>query len=243
MRQLGQQDIPISDFLPYVLPYVSGCVDIVALSAIQFAIIEFCNDTDWLLFRPKGITVGGSADPYQVALAAAGGQNAPPPYNYEFLPNMPTGYEMVRPLTVFLNGLQLTPINLDTVKEVYGLDWQWVTDYPRFWMQQAQNSVNLVPAPSWNMPEEPLDMILSARPTLGDPMSAMIDQSLLDTWAEVIAYGARAKLHAVPNEPFYNERTSMKFQSMFMVGKGRAKAFRRSGGSPLSMRVRPPKVV
>lgn len=206
-------------FLPEVLPYVPECPEQVAINAIRNACIEFCEKSQYWLYDHDPISGVAGVSTYEL--------------------DLPDYTAPARVLDAWYNNIPLTPRGEDEIKRTYPFDWRQMEGNPVFFIQQVPTEVILVPKPMLAA-SLALKLIVVLKPTRD---SVQIDDEIYDRWAEGIAYGARARLHALPNQPFSDPVAAVKYTSMFETAIGRAKVARNRGLARATQRVRPPRLV
>jgi hypothetical protein len=221
LSAVGTNEVPYTQFLPDVLPYVNGCADLVAVAAIASAVIEFCERTNWLLYEPAGINLTGQTAEYVLSLPTGG------------------AYEVSQIMYLAYDGYELKGLPMEQIAETYGFDWRQVSGIPSCYTQIVNSSVIIAP---WPIVAEPdaVTSIASLRPVRS---ATTVDASLYEKWFEIIAFGARARLHDTPNQPYYNERAAAKFRAYFQTGISRAKMARNQGLTRGPIIARPPRIV
>jgi hypothetical protein len=201
------------DFLPEVMPYVPNCPEIVAVSAIRDAAIEFCRKSLWLIYEHDPINTVANQSAYELSL--------------------PTDTEMAAIWTASLDTIQLAPVG-----EVDASTLSGTTGIPMYITQIDTFNVRLVPTPY--LDGSVLQMFAGIMPTR---TSVTCDDQLSAHWAEQIGYGARARLHDIPGQPFTSPEMAMKYRAMFSNGMGEAKIERNRGLTRATMRVIPPRFI
>lgn len=194
-----------TEFLPEVLPYVRDCPDIAAVNAIRNACIEFCDRSHWLLYHhaPQNVTSGAST--------------------YTLSP--PAGTSVARIVDAWYNGNLLAPIGEDNLKTMYVSDWRYVSGTPAFYTHLDPNQITLSPLPDRTI-SGALKMIVALRPTRA---STSVDDSVYERWAEYIGFGARARLHDINGQPYFDPGMAAKCRAMFDRSVGMATIERNRG--------------
>lgn len=206
-------------FLPEVLPYVPECPEQVAINAVRNACIEFCEKSQYWLYDHDPINGVAHMSTYEL--------------------DLPTCTTAARVMDAWYNNIPLTPRGEDEIKRTYPFDWRELEGNPVFFVQQTQNEVILVPKPLISA-SQALKLIVVLKPTRD---SVDIDDEIYELWAEAIGYGARARLHGLPNQPFSDPLAAVKYTGMFETAIGRAKVARNRGLARATQRVRPPRLV
>lgn len=204
-------------FLTEVLPYVPDCPEIVAVNAIRNACIEFCDKSLYWLYNHDPVTTIDNVATYELEL--------------------PDFTASVAVLDAWHDNLPLVPVGEDTIKKVYPLNWPTLMGAPKYLTQQNPNEVILVPYPQTGIAQG-LNMIMAIKPTRD---SVDIDDSIYENWAEGIGFGARARIHALPNQSFSDPVAAAKYDALFRIEIGKATVTRNRGLSRAVQRVRPPR--
>lgn len=221
LTAIGSNEVPYSQFLPDILPYVNGCAGIMAEAAVAAAVIEFCERTNWLLYEPAEISVVSQTAEYALALPSNG------------------NYEVSQIVHLAYDGYELPGKPLEQIAKMFGFDWRMVSGLPACYTQITNSSVVLVP---WPLDTETgaVTAIASLRPMRS---ATTVDASIYEKWFEIIAFGVRARLHDTPNQPYYNERAAAKFRAYFQTGISRAKMARNQGLTRGPLIGRPPRMI
>lgn len=208
---------PYEAFLPEVLPYAPDCPEIVAVNAIRNACIEFCEESNWLLYEHPEITT----------LAGVG--------SYPLI--VPTGTMSARIYEGWCGNLQLKPVSEEVLKRVYVYDWREMEGGAQFVTMLNPDEAIIVPKPL--IPNvAPLKLIIALKPTRD---SVDVDDRIYQRWAEQIGWGARGRLLEIPNQSFYDPATAMKYKAMFTTAIGQAAVERNRGLTRAPVRARPPR--
>lgn len=213
---MDMSEVSIEDFLPKVLPYVRGCPDNVALEAIRNAIEEFCKRSTIVRMVHEPVTVVTDQAEYPLEI----------PYNYYSVEILEAGC-----------GWQPLPtIDTITAGERFGINWRNQTGPISYITQDDNKSFRLVMTPEREY-VDPIRMTVALAPT---SEATAIRSVVFHQWSEVIAYGARARLHDIPSEQYYDPQQAQKFRMWFDSGCSEAKiAANKSFGKNSSLRVKP----
>lgn len=207
-------------FLPEVMPFFPTLPEIVIVNAIRNAAIEFCDRTDWLVYTPVLQDVIANEDEYDLTL------------------DVPTDTTVARVQAVWVSDLQCQPRSEDELRRIYSLDWRKQYGRPVYYTQYTPETLILVPIASSTL-SQALAMTLILRPTRD---STTCDDTLYQRWVEVIAAGARMRLHEMPGHAYENPQLAEKYRRVFTTGIDRAIVERTRGLSRTNMRVRPPRL-
>jgi len=200
MTQAYGNTVSYDEFLPYVLQYVPGASEMVAIAAIRNACIEFCEKSYiWQeVLEPMDVNVGQS--------------------NYVI--NTPDGTKSVGPIQVYFNTNLLIPKGPDELAEIYRMgDWQQIQGSPQYVTRIIKPEVVLVPQPYVADPAS-LFIRTALAPTKD---SSEIDSEMFEQWAESIAWGARARLLAQPRQDYTDKQGSADALKMFRYEINRAR--------------------
>jgi hypothetical protein len=207
------------EFLPEVLPYVTNVSEIAAVNAIKNASIEFCKQSTLLRDEPDDIALeDGIAD-----------------YDLDY----PLGYNVSEILTASVGSCPLRPGPVELLQQLFGADWRTRSGPPQYYLREEPNVIRLVLKPDGPQTES-LRVVLALQPSRG---STKVDTIIYENWAEAISFGARARLHDTPGQPYYDPQQAVKFRRWFenKIGEARIAAQRGQTRGPLY--VRPPRFV
>lgn len=207
------------NFLPEVLPYARDCPEVVAINAVRNACIDFCDQSLWLLYHHDPIDVVAGESTYEL--------------------DLPDGTTTARILDAWYDSTPLAPIGEDDLKSMFYSDWRDALGEPRFYTHLDPSELVLAPIPQEDA-DEALAMIVALRPTRD---SVEVDDTLYERWAEWIGWGARARLHDIPAQPFTDPAMAMKARQMFQHGIGLAKIERNRGLTRHVAHVKLPRLV
>lgn len=167
---------PVTDFLPRLLPHLPGCVESVASQALVDSAIDFCNTSMVLRERlPESVTVAGEAV-----------------YDPSSLPF----HRVSRITKVWVDEGELSPV----VAQMVGVTPSTLQKPRSFYITRegADVLINLLPVPD---AEYSLQVEVVLRPSRD---ATQLDDGLFDIWMEPIVEGAKARLMAIPDQPFSN---------------------------------------
>lgn len=207
-------------FFPEVLPHFPSIPEIVVVNAIRNACIEFCDRTDWLYYTPDPISLIASEDEYS-------------------LDDVPTDTTVARIESAWASNLPLVPKAEADLRRIFGLDWRKQIGRPQYITQYVPETVVVVPAPMVAIPLG-LELTLVLRPTRA---STTVDDSLFERWAEVIACGAKYRLHETPGHAYESPEAAAKYRGLFIAGCAKAAIERQRGLTRTTLRIRPPRAV
>lgn len=192
-------------FLEDVFPSVQGCPKSMVIHAIRAACIDFCEKT--LIWKQDSIAndvVAGEA-------------------SYSFAP--PAGAKVVRPYRIEIihpdnnNVLELQPMSLETL-ESFDTRWRVKEErVPQAYVLTHDDTVRLIGIPTETI-ENGLLAYVSLKPTR---TAEECPDFLYEDWAETIAAGALAKLHA--NEKVWAQPAMVQhYTKIYRDGVSRARS-------------------
>lgn len=213
-------DVSYDAFLPFVVQYVPGVADPIAVHAIRNAAIEFLDQSGWLLYEHDPITL----------LEGVG--------NYEYEP--PSGNVQARIDSIWVDGRPLQPSTIEQLEHAYSWqDWRDAQGTPLTYTQLAAAEFIVVPKPIVRA-RNAMKIILTLKPTRA---STGIDDTVYEKWAEEIGQGARARLHETPGQQFYDPATALKLRANFLAGIVRAKIDRNRNFNRTNLHVEMPRFI
>lgn len=200
MTQVYGDTVDYDQFLPQVTQYVPDVGEFVAVDAIKNACIEFCERTYFWQYSVPAIT-------------PAIGQNS-------YVMQTPADTKVVGILQAYYNDFLLIPKSPDELARIYRMtDWMTLPGYPQYYTRVKKPEIVLVPSPSV-VDGDTVSIRVALAPTRD---SQEIDSEIYEQWAEVIGWGARARLYSQPKQPYYDKNASMEAQKMFRTGITEAK--------------------
>lgn len=168
-----------TDYLPEILPKVKGCPEQVAVNAVRNALIELCRRAPVWRYEHDPLS----------SMANEG--------VYDFEP--PPGAEVVQVLQAWYDGVPLTPATEDELHVVYA-DFRTVDGTPKYYTQDDETAVILVPRPSAAVVDA-IKMVVQLKPTIA---STSADSRLYNRYREQVAHGALARLYDMDGETWAN---------------------------------------
>lgn len=201
-------------FLPEVLPYVPDCPAIIAINAIRSAAIEFCERS---LAWQEDLEAEDS-------LADTG----------EYVLTVPEETSLAMIMAAWYDRRLMIPKSTEELARLYRTtDWRTIVGMPFYYMRSSSSTMRMIPAPSSSETG-----VIGVRAALAPTRDASgIDTEIYEDYLEAIAMGARARLHAMPGQPFYDMALAMVCRRAFMAGIGEAKIRANKGLSRASVRV------
>lgn len=187
-------------FLPEVMPFVADCPRVIVENAIRHTTIEFCERT--LIWQ---------ANIAAMDLAAGTG---------EYTIAVPTDTTLVEIMGAWYNNVLLIPKDQDGLTRIFRLDdWRTVSGAPRYFTRTSSAVMQLVPTPATAETD-----VVGIRAALAPTRTATgVDSEIYDDFLMVIAAGARAYLHGMHGQTFYDPAMALQLRREFMVGVANAK--------------------
>lgn len=211
--------VTYTQFFSEVVPYVNDVPDLVAENAVRNACIEFCEKSlYWQDTVRSQDLVSGTSD-------------------YTF--TLPADTAVAHVVDAWADSRRLIPASEEMLSNIFMFDWHEREGAPQYYTQITQTGFTVVPTPNYDVTSG-LSVIVALKPTRS---STSTDSVLLDRWAEVIGYGARSRLHAMPNQAFTEPTLAATYRAMFLAGINQARVERNRGLVRTSLRVRNPRFV
>jgi hypothetical protein len=167
----------LSDFMPYVLPYVQGCTYPLAELHIRNICIDFCTHAPIVQERPDPIDVVAGQIEYDIDTAS---------YTAATL-ILEAAYQL-RPLAI----LKVGDINFEQAHQYQG--------EPRALMQSAQPTFTLDHTPAVDAPGA-ITMLVATKPTR---MATNVADLLLNDYGFEIGQGVVGRLMMIPGHEWTN---------------------------------------
>lgn len=211
----------LTEFLPYVLPNVPACPDTLAVQALRSACIEFCR-ASLLVQEVTTDTLVKNIPDYAIEI--------------------PTDHVLVKVMGVWCGDKWLTPTSVENLRSGLALRGSTgsetvTTNPPQTYFQKTPTSeeISVYPVPSDTYAEG-----LAIRSAFAPSRSAtQVADVLYENWAEEIAWGALARLHAVPEQSFYSVPLAESFRQKFAMALRKASNVARAGQVAAASRVQP----
>lgn len=213
--------VNIESFFRYVTPDVMGAPEPAIMTAVQGAIVEFCE---------KSLVLQRDHDP----ITAIAGLT-----DYELDP--PDNHLAVKIMRAWFNGGELEPLAPDEVSNpaIYnrfysGADSMGGT--PRQILQKDERTFSL-----WPTPEKTESNAITLRVALKPRRDAeKVEDVLYEDYAEVISAGAKARLQMSTGQPYFNAQMAGANMAAFQQGLNiaRSRAVHGHGRSNLRVQMR-----
>ena len=172
----------ILDLTPMILPFVRDCSAPAALVAARFACMEFYRTTLWQQEMLEPVDLVATQSIYEI--------ETPP----DTVPSAVMRIELGD------HSRALMPKTKDELDQLYGTRWTTLLGTPVYFTQVSPHDVILVPGPDTSSLGA-MRLLVAVQPT---PDAIEIDDSVFDYYAEVLAYGARARLVETAGQPYYD---------------------------------------
>jgi hypothetical protein len=187
------------EFADYVRPFIPGVPDTALQAAVRSASIEFCDQSMYWIYDHDPITTLADINEYDLDAPCDG------------IP--------ARVLVAFFNDIPLVPKSEDQLVNLFGDNWRDRTGDPRYYLQDRYEDLIVAPCPT-ERTANAITLRIAVKPTQS---STEIDSDVYEQWAEYIGYGARARLHEIPNQMYSDPAMSARCWAMFKYGIGKAK--------------------
>lgn len=207
--------VPYKVFLQEVLPYVPDCPELVAISAIRDACIEFCEKSHFLRAKLECDDIEAGEAEYPLPRCE--------------------GYDIIMVLAAWYKGRTLHVTTIDQLNARYGTDWRGYRGAPVYFVQDRPDTIIFSPTPD-KSEEKAWFVEVALKPTRD---STGVDMRVYERFADVIGYGARAKIHEIPNQPYSDPQAAIRFRTWFDSGCTNARIMTNKGVGRAGHRVRP----
>jgi hypothetical protein len=203
------------------LPSLPGCPDILARQALLDSAIEFCESSGIVRITPDPQSVQAGVTEYDV--------------------EVPTGQKVCSVLKAWYGTKELDPAPHTMMSNVQAYVGSVggvapSSSDPLFFFELSPGVVAIYPAPSISAAAM-LTFRISTKPSR---VATQVDDILLEDWVEGIVYGAKARLHAIPDTNFFSDTHSDFSRSAFRlaVNLARTEALRGRIRGSLNIRAR-----
>lgn len=206
--------VSYEEFFPDVLPYVPDCPDLTAFAAIRDACIEFCERSHYLRQTLERDDIEAGEAEYTLVCTP--------------------GYTVIMALSAVYKKTTLLNTTPEFLENRFGSTWREREGTPKYFLQQRPSSIILTPIPDEDV-FEGWYATVAVKPSHD---STRVDARVLENWHDAIGFGARARIHAIPNQPFTDPGAADKFQSWFAAKCNEARAQMRQGVGRAPLRVK-----
>lgn len=212
--------VPVSEFIPYVLPYAVGCPVPLAQRHVLHACIEFARRS-LVLEEIEQLNSVATKQDYDLGV--------------------PAGCVVTRIKDVMYNGLPLDPTSREMIRYAPALvgansgTAELKSGPPQKFFQKAigEATVSLYPAPD-NSITGGLVVTYWYEPARN---AATVPDVLYNLYLDDIVNGALSRVLATPNQPFSDKKESLDRGSLFSAGIRNAGITARTGQVAVSSRV------
>lgn len=193
-----------SALLPYVLPQVPNCSQLLVEQQVRRAAIVLCDESKILKHEegPLGVTSGTA--------------------EYSFTP--PAQTERVRTEWVTYDDRQLTPTT-ETSIAIDNPQWTTTLGEPAYFMEANPGYIRLWPTPNSTVANI-LRLRYSLRPTLD---STSLSDVVMQDYTQPLVNGALSFLYLMPNQTWTNPDLGMAMNQSFQISILQAKKQARDG--------------
>jgi len=212
--------VEYSAFLPDVLPYVRDCPEFVAINAIRNACIEFCEKSTWWRTTLEDITLVAGQSEYDL--------------------DVEVGSAIAAIISAHIGKQPLRFGTEEKMVETIGPDWRTRQGPIHYIVHDGDfDTIRIAHVPD-SAPDDPLTLHVALRPIKS---SVRVPKELYERWSETIGFGARARLHDTPGQPYSNPEAAREYRKWFESGYGNATIQANRGRSRAPLIVRAPRVV
>jgi hypothetical protein len=196
----------VTDFVPFIVPFVHDCSDVAATVAARFALREFCAKSGWLQYEVDPITIQAGIAEYEI--------ETPEETLCVSIVEAKTG-------TIGVDERDL-PAKTQSELRQFWQDWRTQEGDPLYITQISRDYVRLVPSPTTKLVAG-LRLLICLQPTLD---CLEVDDALYQRYGEEIGFGARARLKEMAGQPYYDPAGAIPLRAQFNSAISMAKAER-----------------
>jgi hypothetical protein len=212
---------PLDVFMPRLVPWVIGCPDPLLRQAIVDAAIEFCEITGVIQTVTTPVISVLNTASYTLSLPAYSDAVTTKTVWYGLNPLSPAAGESIDIVLAYVS-----PVGTNTVPA--GL--------PKSFYETSPGVIGIYPVPdSTNL--NYITAKVALKPTRD---AAQLDDLLYSDWLEAIVFGARKRLHAIPDQAFSSEtkmaEATREFQRFVTKASNMAKHGRVQGSLAVQQR-------
>lgn len=200
---------PLDNFLPRLIPWVTGCPVPLAHQALIRSAAQFCEETNVIRTPVEPIDIVAGEAVYDIDL----------------------GMDL-EPCRIMLAWLGDKPLRLPTADNHLPLNLP--DGEPTHARSTELNTVTLYPTPDDKVTDKLL-LTVATRPKVS---ARQLDDALFDRWSEGIVAGAIEILVSMPGQPFSDMGQATNASGRFWRAVNRARIEARRGSSSATVRVR-----
>lgn len=178
-------------FFPEVLPFLENCPEMAAYNAVRNSVIEFCKQSLYL---------NDDLDPFGVIK----GENT-----YDI--DVPTGYKLSNVIALWFQGAILDKKTEAELRLMYTRDWRSIPGNPRYYTGFDEDSVTFCLCP-----DQTISQAITGRIAY-EPLrsSVKVDERVYERYAELIGWGARARLMSNAEQPYSDAAGAVQMARLF----------------------------
>lgn len=181
-------------WLDDVMPELPGCSQALALYHVKRACFDLMRRG--ALYRKTTGAIDVAANPGDITLPTG---------------ELAADQQLLAIKKAWWQGKQLTPASLDEVEEEFGDAWQTLVGTPTYYLQQARNTVRLVPQLSTSAAAS-LRLSIVYGPS---EAATSVADDVYDRYREPIAFGAKGRLMLMDKKPWSNAEKGAAYMGIF----------------------------
>lgn len=192
--------VPFESFLPYLTQYVPDVPEVVAVSAVRNAAIEFCERTRIWQFDVDAMIAVKDVSTYEIDASA--------------------GVKFVDVMFGYYDDKLLIPKAADELTRLFRWkDWRTMKGEPAYITRISAKEVIVVPMP------DKVGEKISVRAAFAPSRTATgVGIDVFENYVEIVASGARARLYNTPGQPYYDKPSAAEFERRFRAGISEVRA-------------------
>lgn len=187
----------LDSFFPFIQPAITSCPNPLVRTAILQAAIELCVDAQVWAVRTQ-ILLETSKNTYQIPVPSV----------------LPGDSGLVQVLNIWLGAEELTGKSFNDLTGMLP-DWQTRLGNPMYFVvDNVSDGLEIYPTPDGSFTTVPRSMIVRAcfAPTL---TAKSVPDFILNRFADAIAFGAKARLLLMTNQPWSDAKLGAYFEDKF----------------------------
>ena len=189
-----------STFLDYVMPYVPGATVELATLEIKKTCIEFCE---------KSLIIQRDHDPVTVITNTG---------DYDFEPPI-TNHLVTKVMKMWFKDAEMGAVNPDSITDptIYNTGYEGAVvakSTPQFYFQKDERTFTIHPRPSATSASA-ITMRVALKPSRS---AELVEDVLLEDYAEEIGAGAIARLMMSPGKPYSSPSSGAIYQAKYVQG-------------------------